>query len=118
MENERRLPPGFEDLETWVTDWALPDSRARCEKRQRSSADEIRAFYNALLPRAEPALAHLSQSQLGALDPAIETLLKLLLSLAEVGPAVEWYGQPQVVDGFDPKKFPLVLQIADNAAQE
>jgi len=31
--------------------------------------------------------------------------LYLTLSLAEIAPAVEWYDQPTVIDGFDRRRY-------------
>jgi hypothetical protein len=112
-----QLPKGFAALECWLDDWVLPDSSARLDKRMRSSLDELRAFYDSMLPHADAALAYLSQRQLGELDEAAERLLKLMLSLAEVGPAIEWYGTGNYPDAFDPKRFPLIVQLSDTAPQ-
>ena len=112
-----RLPKGFSALECWLEDWVLPDSTARLEKRMTSSLAELRAFYDGMLPHAEAALAYLSQRQLGELSEAEERLLKLMLSLAEVGPAIEWYGTGNYPDAFDPKRFPLVVQLSDTSPQ-
>jgi len=112
-----QLPKGFSALERWLDDWVLPDSTARLDKRMRSSLEELRAFYDGMLPHAEAALAYLAQRQLGELDPAEERLLKLMLSLAEVGPAIEWYGTGNYPDAFDPKRFPLIVQLPDTAPQ-
>ena len=114
----RQLPEGFEALEPWVEAFALPDSAARAARRQTSSIDALRAFYDQILPLAPQALEELGRRRLGALDAEWETLLKLLLSLAEIAPAIEWYGQPQVVDGFDAERFRLTLQIPDAAPQD
>jgi hypothetical protein len=91
-----QLPKGFAALECWL---------------------ELRAFYDSMLPHADAALAYLSQRQLGELDEAAERLLKLMLSLAEVGPAIEWYGTGNYPDAFDPKRFPLIVQLSDTAPQ-
>ena len=111
------LPKGFKQLEPWVAEWVLADSRARLEKRISTPANHIRAFYDAMLAQAPAALAYLATRQLGALDAAEERLLKLLLSLAEMGPAVEWYGQGDPSDGFDARRFRLVEQMPDNQVQ-
>jgi hypothetical protein len=113
-----QLPQGFSDLECFVGDWVLADSRARSEKRQHSPYADIKVFYDAMLAQAPAALAYLSERQLGALDAAEECLLKLLLSLAEIGPAVEWYENPAVIDGLAAHRFPLTEQLSDTAAQE
>jgi len=114
---EPLLPKAFKQLEPWVAEWVLADSRARLEKRISTPANRIRAFYDAMLAQAPSALAYLATRQLGALDAAEERLLKLLLSLAEMGPAVEWYGKGDAIDGFDARRFRLVEQMPDNQVQ-
>jgi hypothetical protein len=114
---ESVLPRGFEALEPFVKDWVLEDVEARLNKRLSSTIEEIRKFYDAILPLGEQALAYLRNFQLGALPPDGERLLKLMLALAEVGPAVEWYNDPWVYDGFDIRRTRFLRKIPDNAAQ-
>jgi hypothetical protein len=111
------LPAGFESLEEFVVDWVLADAAARMAKRQSSTMDEIRSFYDAILPHGEDALRYLREFQLGSLTQEGERLLKLMLSLAEVAPAIEWYKNPQVYDGFPVSRIRYLRQIADTAAQ-
>ena len=111
------LPLGFEHLESHVSEWVLADTRARIEKRRTSSMEQIREFYDAMLPLAERALDYLRDFSLGALPPEGERLLKLMLSLAEIAPAIEWYNSPDVYDGFDLTRLRFPVQIADTAAQ-
>ncbi len=111
------LPTAFAALEDLVQGWALPDSTARLEKRLCTPLSEIRAFYDRMLPRAPEALALLAERQLGALSAEEERLLKLLLSLAEMGPAIEWYGTGTYPDAFDARRFPLVVTLPDNQPQ-
>jgi hypothetical protein len=40
-----------------------------------------------------------------------------MLALAEVAPAVEWYDQPMVYDGFPVERIRYLRQIPDTAAQ-
>lgn len=118
MNNPTSLPAGFEALEPLVPDWVLPDSRARHARRLAADFGEIRRFYDTMLPQAPRILETLSSQRLGELDPPHENLLKLMLALAEVGPAVEWYQQPGVTDGFPAHRFELVDQLSDTAVQE
>ena len=111
------LPAGFEALEPFVAAWALEDAVARMGKRQASPIEEIRRFYEAMLPLGEAALEHLRAFQLGELPPQSERLLKLMLSLAEAAPAVEWYGDPRVYDGFPIERIRYRRLIPDTAAQ-
>lgn len=111
------LPPGFAALEAFLADWVLPDAQARMAQRQASRIEDIRRFYDAMLPMGEPALSYLRGYALGDLPPEGERLLKLMLSLAEVAPAVEWYNDPMVFDGFPIERIRYLRQIPDSAAQ-
>jgi hypothetical protein len=111
------LPPEFAAFEDLVPGWALADSTARLEKRLTTPLAEIRAFYDRVLPEAPGALAFLAERKLGALSAEEEHLLKLMLSLAEMGPAIEWYGTGSYPDPFDARRFPLVVTLPDNAPQ-
>lgn len=113
----RLLPEGFAAAEAFVADWALPDAAARMAQRQGSAIEEIRRFYDAMLSLGEAALAYLRQYQLGELPEEGERLLKLMLALAEVAPAVEWYNDPRVYDGFPIERIRYLRQIPDLAAQ-
>ena len=117
MEDGPSLPGGFESLEPFAATWVLPDAAARMARRQASDMDEIRAFYEAVLPLGERALEHLRQFELGALPPEAENLLKLMLALAEVAPAVEWYDDPKVQGGFPIDRMRYLRQIPDTAPQ-
>jgi len=86
-------------------------------KRQSSTIEEIVRFYEIALPLGESVLAYLRQFQLGSLEPEAERLLKLMLALAEVAPAVEWYDGPQVSDGFPVSRIRYLRQIPDTTAQ-
>ena len=112
------LPPGFSHLEHWIAAWVLPDAQARTDKRQTTPYPEIKNFYDEMLAAAPSALDYLRQCTLGKLDATSTRLLKLMLALAEIGPAVEWYRQAAVIDGYDPQKFKLTGQLSDTAAQE
>jgi hypothetical protein len=115
--SQGRLPPGFEALAPFVDDWILDNAAARMAKRQSSSMAEIRAFYDAIVPLGVAALDHLRQYRLGELPAETENLLKLMLALAEIGPAVEWFDDPAVYDGFPIERIRYVRQISDSAAQ-
>ena len=117
MQTQAHLPKGFEALEPFVADWRCADAVERMARRQASTIEDIRRFYEAIIPLGAAALDYLRQFELGALSPEGESLLKLMLSLAEVGPAVEWYGSPQVTDGFPVDRIRYKRLIPDAAAQ-
>lgn len=98
------LPKKFKDLEKW-TDWSLATEIERSDKRQASTMEDIQAFYDAMLARMEEVLPYLEKFSLDELPENAKRLFHLTLSLAEVAPAVEQFGQPSVVDGYDIKRF-------------
>ena len=100
----RRLPEPFRDLERFL-EWALPTESERTARRHASSMQEIRAFYDAMIARLEEILQHLSGFSLESVPDDANTLLLLTMSLAEVAPAVENFGQPDVVDGYHWSRF-------------
>jgi len=102
---EARLPNGFDDLEPLAERWALPTEAERHAKRLASTIAELRAFYDAIFKRIDDVLAYLSEFQLESLTPGGQRLLHLAFSLAEIAPAVELYGQPEVPDGYDSRRF-------------
>jgi hypothetical protein len=95
---EAQLPPGFSDLEPFVRDWCLDSEPERYAKRLSSTMDEIQAFYDAIFPRAEAAIAYLDELPLNDLPADAHRLLKLLYSLILVSFAVEIWRQPYIPD--------------------
>ena len=101
---EARLPEQFKDLEQWMA-WSLETEGERSDHRQASAMEDITAFYEAMLARMDEVLPYLEQFSLEELPDDAKRLFYLTLSLAEVAPAVEQFGQPSVVDGYDIKRF-------------
>jgi hypothetical protein len=101
---EHQLPEPFADLAPYLA-WSLPTERGRSAKRQSSAMAEIAAFYQAMLPRMDEMLSYLAHYPPENAPPDVQRLFYLALALAEVAPAVENYGQPGVVDGYDVARF-------------
>jgi hypothetical protein len=101
---EHQFPEPFADLAHYLV-WSLPTERERSAKRQASTMAEINAFYQAMLPRMEAVLSYLAQYPLEHIPPDVQRLFYLALALAEIAPAVENYGQPSVVEGYDVARF-------------
>jgi len=111
------LPAGFEALAAFVPDWVLPDMPARMARRRDSTIEELRLFYTSIVPLGDAALDHLRGFPLGQLPPDSANLLGLMLSLAEIGPAVEWYDSPQVTDSFSTTRVQVLRVLSDTAGQ-
>jgi hypothetical protein len=102
---EVTLPDQFRDLEPIALVWALRTEAERHARRLASTIEELRALYDALLPRIDDMLAYLSEFSLESLTPGGDRLLRLAFALAEIGPTVELYGQPEVPNGYDSRRF-------------
>jgi hypothetical protein len=92
------LPREFADLEPWVADWCLDSEPERYAKRLASTMDEIQAFYDAIFPRAEAAIAYLDELPINDLPDDAHRLLKLLYSLVLASFPVEIWKQPYIPD--------------------
>lgn len=103
--SDQTLPQGFQDLEGFVAAWSRASERERNRQRLSSSMPEIQALYDALLPRMDAIIGFLNTQPLNDMSEEARRLFHLSLSLAEIAPAVEFYKQPEVIDGFPPERF-------------
>ena len=92
------LPPEFSDLEPFAKDWCLASEPERYAKRLASTMGEMQAFYNAIFPRAEAAIAYLDKFPVDDLPDDARRLLHLLYSLIMVSFPVEIWRQPYIPD--------------------
>lgn len=100
------LPTEFESLTPFAAKWALPTQDERQSTRLHASAADLRAFYDAMLPHMESALAYVDTFPLGQLPEESAALYRMMLSMAEVAPHVELYrGDPKVPHSFDERRF-------------
>ena len=95
---DRMLPAEFSDLEPFVAGWCLDSEPERYAKRLSSTMDEIQAFYDAVMPRADEAIQYLEKFPLDDLPADAMRLLKLLYSLILMSFAVEVWRQPYIPD--------------------
>lgn len=102
------LPEGFAELEPFVERWALKTETDRTARRHNTDIATIKTFYTAMLGRLDDALEALNRVSQEKFTEEQKRLHYLTLSLCEISPAVEIYGQPEVVDGFERARFPRV----------
>jgi hypothetical protein len=96
--NSPLLPQEFADLEPFAAAWCLPTERERFAQRMASTMDEIQTFYDAMLPRAEDAIAYCDKFPLDDLPADAERLLQLVYSLVMASFPVEAWRQPHIPD--------------------
>ncbi|AYJ84880.1 hypothetical protein D3Y57_02070 (plasmid) [Sphingomonas paeninsulae] len=107
--NDRPLPMGFEDLEPFVAEWALPLNMARYTKRVNSTMDELNSFYAAIEPRAEEALRLLDTYSIAEIEGPEARLMHLLLMLIDVSLAVEVYRMPALPLSPAPQRYAVTM---------
>ena len=98
------LPDGFEDLSPWL-DWALEPERARTAKKTEASMEELRALYDAVMPRMEEIIAYLDSVPSDDRPAPAHRLYLITLSLVEVSNLVEIYKRREVIEACDPLHF-------------
>ena len=92
-----KLPTEFADLEPF-SDWCLDSEPQRYHKRLNSSMTQMQAFYDAITPRAEEAIAYCDKFPLDDLPEDVTNLMHLLYSMIMVSFPVECWKQPRVPD--------------------
>ena len=101
------LPDGFAELEKFAG-WILPTEAARMERRRASRLEDLKALYDAMLPRLEEVLSHLNRFPLGAMPEREARLLALTYALAEITPFVEQYRRVILPELFDESRFVIL----------
>lgn len=94
---ETLLPAPFSDLEPFASTWCLATEPERWATRMQSSMEEMQAFYDAMFPRTEEAIAYCDGFPLDAMTEDAERLLQMVHSLLLVSFAIEVWRQPEVV---------------------
>jgi hypothetical protein len=108
---EKNLPEAFADLTPYL-DWALPTADERQTRRRTATREELKSFYNAILPRIEAILTAVDAYPLGGLPNELHPLYHMALSLAEVAAHIELYnGSPGVPFAFEESRFVAMHRI-------
>lgn len=92
-----KLPTEFADLEPF-SDWCLGSEPQRYHKRLNSSMTQMQAFYDAITPRAEEAIAYCDKFPIDDLPDDVINLMHLLYSMITVSFPAECWKQPRVPD--------------------
>lgn len=99
------LPAQFAPLEPF-SDWCLATETERNTRRLSMPMEQIQSFADAILPQVDAIVAYLDRQPLLNMAEDDKPLFHMLLSLAEIAPAIESYHQPEVIDGYESRRFP------------
>ena len=92
------LPAEFSDLESFASTWCLATESERFAQRLAVPMAEIQAFYDAITPRYEEAMAYCDKFPLDDMPEDAVNLMHLLYSMIMVSFPVECWGQGPVPD--------------------
>lgn len=104
--HDRLLPAEFAALEPF-TAWAIPTMEGRIQKRATAPFDDAKAFYDAIFPRIAAVLDYLDRFDLHAMPDDARRLSYLALSLVEISPAIEMFGQMAVPHSEPQHQLPI-----------
>ena len=107
------LPPGFEALEPFAGQWALPGTASRAGARNDSTVEERQAFYDAASPLLAAALQLLDGVPLQELGVSEQRLMDLMLSLAHVALAVETQREAETTPVVSRRTMTITQSSAD-----
>lgn len=92
------LPEEFSELEPFASKWCLATERERYAERLGTAMPDMQAFYDAIMPRAEEAIAYCDKFPLDDMPDDARNLLHLLYSMVMISFPVECWGQARVPD--------------------
>lgn len=108
----RLLPDGYEMLEQFAAEWALPTQAERARKRSASTAEQKCALYEATRGIVTQALGELDAKPLDQLDERERRLLALLLSYAQVALSIEVRGDGEAIHAEDRRLMTITREPA------
>jgi hypothetical protein len=82
-EQSRSLPEPFADLQAFVDKWALTTEKERFDLLHSITLDQLRPFYETMLPRMDAVLDYLNQFRMGDMPSDARTLFDLSMTFAE-----------------------------------
>jgi hypothetical protein len=96
--SDSMLPAEFSDLEPFASTWCRATESERFAQRLAVPMNEMQAFYDAITPRYEEAMAYCDTFALDDMPEDAVNLMHLLYSMIMVSFPVECWGQGPVPD--------------------
>ncbi len=102
------VPAGFEALAPFGR-WNLMTADERTQARRNASEQDLRDFYEGVLPHIEAVLDECDKFELGTLPESHRGIFNVALSMAEIAPHIEFYkGEVGVPYAFEEARFVAV----------
>ena len=103
----QRLPSDFSNLESFCDKWLHATEARRNEARISSNMEQIKEFYDAVLPQFEQMIQFLNKKPLTDLGEQEENLLNLSFAFVEASTPIERFNSPIVTELFPPERFKI-----------
>jgi len=87
--SEKTLPAQFANLSAWVDEWALATEQDRYRKLHAVTFEQLKAFYDAMLPEMDAVMGFLTTQPVEGMAPDAENLYKLAMSFAETAHPID-----------------------------
>ncbi|WP_408587637.1 hypothetical protein [Novosphingobium sp.] len=116
MTQQMSVPAGFESLSGYGR-WNLATADERTRARREASEEDLKAFYDGVLPHIEAILDACDVFPLGELPETHRGIFNIALAMAEIAPHIEFYrGQVGVPYAFEEARF-VAVHGRDNTWQ-
>ena len=79
--------------------------------------DDLRDYYDVMLPIMEPLIEYLRPLPLGGMEEKDQRLLNLAMMFMEVAPSIEIFHAVDVPNGFEAERFKILPPFAQTPAQ-
>ncbi|MFM9970820.1 MAG: hypothetical protein ACKVQK_20700 [Burkholderiales bacterium] len=100
------LPAQFSDLQPFVQAWAYATEKERHDKLISSSIEELRPFYDAMLPRMDEITVYLNRFPLDAMPASEQLLLDLAMGFMESAHPIDLHWKTtDIEDKFPAHRF-------------
>lgn len=86
---ELLLPKEFSDLQPFVAQWGLATEKERYFRLLDTAVEDVRPFFDAMLPRSAAILEYLSRFERGKLPADAQLLYDLMLTFVETAHPIE-----------------------------
>ncbi|HUU26014.1 MAG TPA: hypothetical protein VMW68_10685 [Methyloceanibacter sp.] len=106
---KRTLPEGFQDLARFVEKWARPLERERYNALLDTTIDELREFYDTMLPRMQAIEAYLDPFGLDGMPDEARTLFDLAMTFMETAHPIDLgWRTTDIEDSFPADRFEIL----------
>ena len=105
--------PDFSELAPLMEEWALETSEARMEKRLTSKLEALKAFHDAVAPRAGEIIEFLDQYALDEIPEEHHKLIDLLFMAVEVDDPVNKWNAVVQPASHDPRDWRIKTSFTD-----